>query len=99
MAEHRVPLRKCLGCGEMKEKRQLLRVVHSKDGTTAVDPVGKAAGRGAYICGQTSCFDLARKNRRFERAFSERIPDSVYEGLRLRIAELEEAQKKDEAQG
>lgn len=75
----------------MKEKRQLLRVVHSKDGITAVDPNGKAAGRGAYICSCTACFDAARKNRRFERAFSERIPDSVYESLRLRIAELEEA--------
>ena len=74
----------------MKEKKQLLRVVHSKDGATVVDPVGKAAGRGAYICGKTACFDAARKNRRFERAFSERIPDSVYEDLRLRITELEE---------
>lgn len=89
MAERRIPLRKCLGCGEMKEKRQLLRVVHSKDGATVVDPGGKAAGRGAYICGTTACFDTARKNRRFERAFSERIPDSVYESLRQRIAELE----------
>lgn len=80
----------------MKEKRQLLRVVHSKDGTTAVDPNGKAAGRGAYICSCTACFDTARKNRRFERAFSERIPDSVYESLRLRIAELEEAKQETE---
>lgn len=89
MAERRVPLRKCLGCGEMKEKRQLLRVVHSKDGITAVDTTGKAAGRGAYLCGCTACFDAARKNRRFERAFSERIPDSVYESLRQRIVLLE----------
>ena len=91
MVERRVPLRKCLGCGEMKEKRQLLRVVHSKDGETVVDLTGKAAGRGAYICGNIACFDAARKNRRFERAFSQRIPDSVFETLRLRIAELEGA--------
>lgn len=93
MAERRVPLRKCLGCGEMKEKRQLLRVVHNKEGETLVDTNGKAAGRGAYICGNIACFDTARKNRRFERAFSERIPDSVFEGLRQRIAELESAEQ------
>ncbi len=91
MAERRVPLRKCLGCGEMKDKRLLLRVVHNKEGETFVDPVGKAAGRGAYVCGCTACFDAARKNRRFERAFSERIPDGVYEALRQRIAEIESA--------
>ena len=93
MAERRVPLRKCLGCGEMKEKRQLLRVVHNKEGETLVDTNGKAAGRGAYICPNIACFDAARKNRRFERAFSERIPDSVFDNLRLRIAELEGADK------
>lgn len=95
MTERRVPLRKCLGCGEMKEKRQLLRVVHNKEGETLVDTTGKAAGRGAYICGNTACFDAARKNRRFERAFSERIPDSVFEGLRLRIAELNGSEPND----
>ena len=93
MAERRVPLRKCLGCGEMKEKRQLLRVVHNKEGETLVDATGKAAGRGAYICGNTACFDAARKNRRFERAFSERIPEDVFEGLRLRIAETESKER------
>ena len=93
MTERRIPLRKCLGCGDMKDKRQLLRVVHSKDGVTAVDTTGKAAGRGAYICGNTACFDAARKNRRFERTFSERIPEEVYEGLRSRIALLEDAEQ------
>ncbi len=89
MAERKLPLRKCLGCGEMKEKKQLLRVVRCKDGTTVTDPTGKAAGRGAYICRSVACFDAARKNRRFEKAFSEQIPDTVYESLRLSIAETE----------
>lgn len=85
MAERRIPLRKCLGCGEMKEKKQLLRVVRAKDGTTSADFTGKASGRGAYICRSVACFDAARKNRRFEKAFSEKIPEEVFEKLRESI--------------
>lgn len=85
MTERKIPLRKCLGCGEMKEKRQLLRVVKSKDGSTAADATGKLAGRGAYLCKSLSCFDAARKSRRFEKAFSEQIPEQVYEDLRRSI--------------
>ena len=85
MTEKKIPLRKCLGCGEMKEKRQLLRVVKSKDGSTVADTTGKLAGRGAYLCKSVSCFDQARKGRRFEKAFSEQIPEQVYEDLRRSI--------------
>ena len=85
MAERRIPLRKCLGCGEMKEKRQLLRVVHTKDGTTSVDLTGKASGRGAYLCRNVACFDTARKARRFEKAFSGRLDEAVFDTLREQI--------------
>lgn len=90
MAERRIPLRKCLGCGEMKEKRQLLRVVHTKEGATGVDLTGKASGRGAYLCRNVACFDAARKARRFEKAFSGQLPETVYDTLREQIMQVKE---------
>ena len=79
MAQKRQPLRKCTGCGEMKEKRELIRVVKSKEGEISLDFTGKKSGRGAYICRSSQCFDKARKGRRFEKSFSCRIDESVYE--------------------
>ena len=85
MAERKIPLRKCLGCGEMKEKKQLLRVVRSKEGEISVDFLGKAPGRGAYLCLSVACFDTARKSRRLERTFSAKIEDEIFDTLRERI--------------
>ena len=79
MKQRKLPLRKCLGCGEVKDKRELVRVVKSPDGEISLDLTGKKAGRGAYICRSTECFGKARKARRFEKAFSCRIEESVYE--------------------
>lgn len=99
MHQRKIPLRKCTGCGEMKPKKELIRVVKSPDsdenGQTAdtagisLDLTGKKPGRGAYVCGDINCLRLAKKARRFERAFSCRIPDEVY-------AALEEALLKNE---
>lgn len=83
------PLRMCTGCGEMKPKRELVRVVKSKDGEIALDLTGRASGRGAYICPRLSCLQQARKARRFEKAFSCKIPDEIYQ-------RMEEALKDDE---
>ena len=69
----------CLGCGEMKPKKELIRVVKSPEGEISLDFKGKAAGRGAYICRSTECLEKARKARRFEKSFSCRIEESVYE--------------------
>ena len=85
MAERKIPLRKCLGCGEMKEKKQLLRVVRSKEGEISVDFLGKAPGRGAYLCLSVACFDTARKSRRLERTFSAKIEEEIFDTLRERI--------------
>jgi len=90
MAERRIPLRKCLGCGEMKEKRQLLRVVHNKEGITSVDLTGKSAGRGAYLCRNVACFDAARKARRFEKTFSGQLPEDIYDTLREQILQVKD---------
>ena len=79
MKPKKIPMRMCLGCSEMKPKKEMVRVVRSPEGEISLDLKGKAAGRGAYICRSTECFGKARKARRFEKAFSCRIEESVYE--------------------
>ena len=77
----KVPLRMCVGCGEMKDKRDLTRIVKSKEGEISLDPTGKKAGRGAYICPSAECLKKARKSRRIEKSFATKIPDEVYDAL------------------
>lgn len=77
----RIPLRKCTGCGEMKPKSELVRVVKSPDGDLSLDFTGKKPGRGAYLCTDANCLAAARKARRLEKAFACRIPDTLYEAL------------------
>lgn len=72
-------MRMCLGCNEMKDKREMIRVVKSPDGEISLDFTGKKSGRGAYICKNRECFEKARKSRRFEKSLSCKIEDSVYE--------------------
>lgn len=85
MKEKKIPVRKCVGCGESKPKKELLRVVSPKDGEIFLDPNGKADGRGAYICADPACLAKARKARRFERAFSREIPPEVYDMLQSKL--------------
>lgn len=100
MKQKKVPMRKCTGCNEMKEKRQLVRVVKAPDetdengqvikqGGISVDLTGKKPGRGAYVCKNADCLAKARKARRFEKAFSCRIPDDVYESLEQELDEAD----------
>jgi len=79
--EKKIPLRQCLGCREMKPKKELIRVVHSQDGQVALDFKGKAQGRGAYVCHDSECLKKAIKSKAFERAFSCQIPAEVYDAL------------------
>lgn len=81
MAEKKIPLRKCLGCNEMKPKRELIRAVKSPQGEISLDLTGKKSGRGAYICPDKNCFEKARKSKRFEKALETSIPDSVYDAM------------------
>ncbi len=85
MATRKVPLRKCTGCGEMKEKRELVRVVRSKDGEVSLDLVGKKPGRGAYICKDIECLKLARKAKRIERALECQISPELYDIMEKEI--------------
>ena len=81
----KVPLRKCTGCGEMKEKRELVRVVRSKEGEVSLDLVGKKPGRGAYICKNTECLKLAKKAKRIERALDCQISPELYDIMEKEI--------------
>ncbi len=87
MPEKKVPLRKCVGCGEMIGKKGAVRIVRDKDGCFSVDPTGKKSGRGAYICNDRQCFELAKKGRKLERSFKCRIPDEIYETLEKELTE------------
>lgn len=79
MKQKKIPLRKCLGCGESKPKKELVRVVKSSDGEISLDLTGKKSGRGAYICHDVECLKKAQKAKRIERAFECAIPDNIYE--------------------
>ena len=94
----KVPLRKCTGCGEMKPKRELIRVVKTAEkldengnvlvkGEISLDLTGKKSGRGAYVCADAECFQKARKARRFERSLSCRIPEEVSDEMLRQIQE------------
>jgi len=77
----KVPMRRCTGCGEHFPKRELIRIVRTPDGEILLDEVGKASGRGAYICKKASCLKKARKAKRLESSLEVLIPNEVYDRL------------------
>lgn len=81
MKPKKVPLRKCIGCGEMAGKRGLIRVVRSKEGEVSVDVTGKLPGRGAYLCLDKACVEKAKKSRAVERALKCPIPEEIYKEM------------------
>ena len=85
MQAKKQPLRMCTGCGEMKPKRELVRLVKNRDGEVTLDLIGKAQGRGAYICKSTECLKKAIKARRFEKAFSQKIPEEIYQKIEAEL--------------
>lgn len=89
MHQKKIPMRMCTGCGEMKPKRELVRVVKSPEGEVSLDLTGKKPGRGAYVCRSADCLRAARKARHFERAFSCRIPDEVYDRMEEELSRNE----------
>lgn len=85
----KTPLRKCLGCGEMKPKTELVRLVRSPEGDVSLDLTGRKPGRGAYLCPSLSCLKAARKARRAERAFACSIPAEVYDRMEEEMRQRE----------
>lgn len=85
--QKKIPMRQCLGCREMKPKRELIRIVRSPEGAVTLDFKGKAPGRGAYICPDETCLKKAIKSRAIDRAFGVTIPQEVYDSLTERMAQ------------
>ena len=77
----KIPLRMCVGCGEMKSKKEMMRVLKTPEETIVLDKTGKKNGRGAYLCVSKECLISARKNKGLERSFKMSIPSDVYDSL------------------
>lgn len=75
------PLRQCIGCGKMKEKRSMCRVIRTPEGELLIDTTGRKNGRGAYICPDEECFRRAQKSKGLERSLKMQIPQEVYRSL------------------
>ncbi|RGY80504.1 RNase P modulator RnpM [Dorea sp. AM58-8] len=84
-----MPVRMCVGCQEMKNKKEMIRVIKTPEGTFMLDATGKKNGRGAYVCPSEECLQLARKNKGMERSFKQAIPAEVYESLEKEMEALE----------
>ncbi len=85
----KVPLRQCVGCGEMKGKKDMMRVLRTAEGDICLDITGKKNGRGAYLCKSGECLKMARKNKGLERSFKMSIPNEVYDSLEKEFENLE----------
>lgn len=90
MTPKKIPLRKCLGCGEQKSKKELVRVVKNSDGEISLDLTGKKPGRGAYICPNAECLNKARKAKRIDRAFECSVPSQVYDEMEKELKSNEQ---------
>lgn len=89
MVNKKIPLRKCTGCGEMKNKKELIRVIKTPEEEITIDATGKKNGRGAYICNSSECLAKAMKTKGLERSLKTAIPKEVYEELEKELKELE----------
>ena len=85
MKEKKIPTRMCTGCGEMKPKSELVRVVRSPEGEISLDLTGRKNGRGSYICKSITCFDKAMKKKAFERAFGVKLSEELADSIREEI--------------
>ncbi|PJI10418.1 MULTISPECIES: RNase P modulator RnpM [Clostridium] len=87
MKKRKIPQRMCTGCMEMKPKKELIRIVKSKDGEVSVDMTGKKPGRGAYICKSVECLEKAVKQKRLEKNLEIKVDDELYNKLRNEVTD------------
>ena len=85
----KVPMRKCVGCEEMKSKKEMIRVLKTSEDEFVLDATGKKNGRGAYLCHSRDCLEKAIKCKGLERSFKQAIPREVYEKLEKEFETLE----------
>ena len=84
----KVPLRQCIGCGEMKSKKEMIRVIKTADEEILLDATGRKNGRGAYLCPSMECMKKAVKSKGLERSFKRAIPKEVYDALEKEMEAL-----------
>ena len=89
MTEKKVPMRMCVGCREMKPKKELLRVVRSPEGEVSIDVTGRKPGRGAYVCHSADCLKRAIKQKQLERAFECALGEETHASLLAELQKLE----------
>lgn len=88
MGMKKIPLRQCIGCGEMKSKKELIRVLKTTEDEIVIDATGRKNGRGAYICPSMECFKKAVKSKGLERSLKMAIPKEVYEALEKEMGQI-----------
>ena len=88
-SNRKIPMRKCVGCGEMKSKKEMMRVLKTTENDFELDTTGKKNGRGAYLCFSKECFEKAVKGKGLEKSFKQSIPKDVYEKLEKEMDSLE----------
>ena len=86
----KTPMRKCTGCGEMKDKKEMIRAIRNDEGKLELDMTVRKNGRGAYICNDIECLREARKNKGLERSFKMPVPPEVYEQIEKEFIESEQ---------
>lgn len=84
----KIPLRQCIGCGEMKSKKEMIRVLKTTEDEITIDATGRRNGRGAYICPSMECFKKAVKSKGLERSLKMAIPKEVYEALEKEMEQI-----------
>ena len=89
MSNKKIPMRKCVGCGEMKPKKEMIRVLRTMEDDFVLDATGKKNGRGAYLCRLQECLEKAVKSKGPERSFKQTIPEAVYERLKREMSEID----------
>ncbi|MBE6826892.1 MAG: YlxR family protein [Ruminococcus sp.] len=82
-------MRMCIGCGEMKPKKELIRAVKSPEGEISLDFTGKKSGRGAYLCQNAACLEKAQKGHKLEKSFSCKVAPEVYEVMMHALSEAD----------
>ena len=87
----KIPLRQCIGCGEMKSKKEMIRVLKTTEDAIVIDATGRKNGRGAYLCPSMDCYRKAVKSRGLERSLKMAIPKEVYEMLEKEMEQLGES--------
>ncbi|MDO5294336.1 MAG: YlxR family protein [bacterium] len=89
MSIRKTPMRQCTGCGEMKSKKDLIRVIKTPEDEILIDATGKKNGRGAYICCSLDCFHKAVQRKALERSLKVTIPKDIYEALEKELKDLD----------